>query len=155
LETLLEREITNYRQLKSLEAQKTQILIEGEIDNLIPLIQEQENLSQDLRLLEQRRRDLQAACAEENGMDITSTLGDLVKQTPESGGGLAFLRQELLDLVKDIDRSNRNNEVLLKQNLSHIKELFNIITGKSLKLSYGATGQNENLGQRVILDQSA
>lgn len=156
LERLLSAEIENYVQLKCLESEKTDFLIKGEIDGLMLLIKDQEGLANDLRLLEERRRACQSACAEENGLDKMSTLGDLVKEIPEElVGNLASLRRTFLDEVKEIDRINRNNEFLIKQNIDHIKELFNIMTGKSVKLSYDLHGENANLGHRIIMDQSA
>ena len=156
LERLLGAEIDNYRQLKRLESEKTDSLIKGEIDGLMLLIKDQEGLANDLRLLEERRRTCQAACAEENGLDKLSTLGDLVKQCPkEFEESLTMLRRTFLDEVKEIDRLNRNNEFLIKQNLDHIKNLFNIMTGKSVKLSYDLHGENANLANRIIVDQSA
>jgi flagellar biosynthesis/type III secretory pathway chaperone len=156
LQQLLEAEVENYTLLKALEGQKRELLIAGEVENLLLLSQEQEILSFDLRELEKRRKVTQSACAEEFALDKLSTLGDLLPHLPAPEGQEIFeLRQKLLDLVKEIDRLNSNNGYLIRQNISHVRELFDIVSGKSIKLSYGAQGQNANLGQRIILDQSA
>ena len=160
LNQLLNLEAENYERLKEIELSKTETLIQGDMDQLLNLLKDQEALAASLQDLQNRRLETQKACAEENGLDSLSTLGDLVQQLlsldkDETNEGLAILRQKLLDLVKELSRLVHNNEILIVQNLDHIKGVFNIVSGQALKLSYGDKGENTNLGQRIILDKSA
>jgi flagellar biosynthesis/type III secretory pathway chaperone len=154
---LLTIENENYESLKQIEAKKTEVLVQGDMTLLFSLLNEQEGLANSLQNLQKRRLQLQKACAEEKGMDSLSTLGDLVKQfeASELTDSLTKLRQDLLDLVKELGRLTHNNEILILQNIEHIKEVFNIMTGQTVTLSYGDKGENTNLGQRAILDKSA
>lgn len=154
---LLTLETENYSSLKEIEELKTNVLIQGDMTDLFTLLKEQEDLANSLTSLQKRRLHVQKACVEEKGLDNLSTLGDLVKHldSTESTERLTMLRQQLLDIVKELARLTHNNETLIVHNLDHIKEVFSIATGQHLTLSYDQKGSNTNLGKRVMLDKSA
>lgn len=157
LNQILTLEEVNYESLKEIEADKTEVFIQGDVNKLFALLKDQEDLAASLQTLQKKRLELQMACAEEKGIDKKSTLGDLIKvlDANEESETLIKLRQKVLDLAKELSRLVRNNEVLIHQNLDHIKDVFNIVSGQSLKLSYGEKGESTNLGKRIIMDKTA
>lgn len=121
----LERLVDDYQQLRDLLRQQQQDLLDRDLDGLEERVEAQQTV---LRELEPRRKDVREQLADLLGSDETPQLEDLVESLDgtELGQELDRMHGRLKEMIRDVQRLNDENSILLSNRLQAQERLFEL-----------------------------
>lgn len=128
---LLDNLIQLHKALYTLAVQKKDVLIKGDVDELVAITKQEQKLIQAVGSAEEARQAVAAhlfaflGFTRDNG-----TLSDLIKLTTsaEEKMRLTTYRDELMRIVSELRDANELNQQLLEQSLSFVNMTLNLIT---------------------------
>jgi hypothetical protein len=135
---LLNKETALYEEILKLSKNKTDVIIQGKINELESITRLEQMLILQIGKLEEEREKLVDAIAAQIGMKPSEvTLSGLEKLFPkERAEKLKTCHSRLPGVVRELGEANGLNSKLIKNSLDYIDFSINILT------SVGATGNN-------------
>lgn len=146
----LEKENVAYQELHELSAQKTDIIVKGDIQALNDIVEKEQILmTNKVQPLEKKRqectRDI-ATVISRKPEDLTlSKLTELMVGQPEAQRRLGEIHDKLHETMKRMKKVNDMNKVLLKESLELVEfdiNLFNSVRQAPLTANYDKNAYN-------------
>lgn len=128
---ILDRQLDVHRLLLELNEQKRQVIVSGDVENLMQITQKEGKLIRLSEQLETERADAVQAYMRSRNMYVTTaitiqTLSKIAVRLEEKQA-LAERRDELLRLIGRIKETNDLNRQLLEQSLAYINYSLDIL----------------------------
>ena len=144
---ILKAEYTLYQDLSKLSEEKTDLIVEEEIEKLEDAIIEEQKLVEQLKQLERKRKQLTGE------RSLTTFIADA---NPKSKERLEDLRNKLLEVTTKLKETNQLNNKLLKNALQLTNLNLNLLTNNSKQGTYGKQGSiEEEQGSQSMLNHKA
>ncbi|QQY79146.1 flagellar biosynthesis/type III secretory pathway chaperone [Keratinibaculum paraultunense] len=131
--SILEKERDILYELKDITFEKTDILVENQVEKLENVNKLEENLINQMATFEEERLKLMYNW----GLDINMTLNKVIENIPDEGNELEVLKEELLELMMDIQSRNALNNDLILENLQWLDFNMNLISNAQGPTTYG------------------
>lgn len=158
METLIEtlnKEVVEFKQLLELSLQKTPIIVEGNLQELTRITDEEQYVVSRVNKLDKERAENMADIANVLNKDVqTLTLKQLIgmlDNRPAEQRELAEVHDKLQDLTKQLQRANLQNSELIKNALEMVQFDMNLIQAsrtapQTANYNKGAYNAGVNLG---------
>ena len=130
---ILKEELNILRNLNDLTYGKTDIIIANEVEKLEEITKKEENLINEIALKEKEREELLYNW----GLKKDISISEIIEKTPEGKEELNILKEELLNLLKDIQSRNLVNNELIQENLEWLDFNMNLIYNIQTPPTYG------------------
>jgi flagellar biosynthesis/type III secretory pathway chaperone len=144
---LLDNLIQLHKALQTLAVQKKEVLIKGDVDQLLAITTQEKKLIKAVNTAEDTRQSLVAHMFAEQGIHRDNgTLADLIKLTtsPEEKTRLLKARDELTRIVSELQKANELNQQLLEQSLSFVNMTLDLVTDSPEDdFFYGRTARSD------------
>jgi len=132
---ILENEVSEYENLVVLSTQKTPVIIQGDLNALQTITDEEQIVVGRIQHLERKREEVIGDIANVINKDVNDlklvNLIEMLRNRPEESGRLAKVHDELKDVVHRMERVNEQNRELIKNALEMIE--FDMTVIQSLK----------------------
>jgi flagellar biosynthesis/type III secretory pathway chaperone len=128
---LLDNLIQLHKALYTLAVQKKDVLIKGDVDELVAITRQEQKLIKAVGSAEEARQAVVARLFASLGFTRDNgTITDLIKLTTsaEEKMRLTTYRDELMRIVSELRDANELNQQLLEQSLSFVNMTLNLIT---------------------------
>jgi flagellar biosynthesis/type III secretory pathway chaperone len=128
---ILDNLINLHRALYTLAMQKKDVLIKGDVDELMKITQQEQKLIKAVGAAEAARMETVKELFAEQGLSLSEgTLAELIKLTTvaEEKTRLTNYRNELLRIVSELRDANELNQQLLEQSLSFVNMTLDLLT---------------------------
>lgn len=128
---LLDNLIRFHKALYTLAAHKKDVLVKGDVDELVAITRQEQKLIKGVTAAEAARQTLVQELTEKKGFALQEgTLAELIKLTTsaEEKTRLASYRDELVRIVAELREANELNQQLLEQSLSFVNMTLDLIT---------------------------
>ncbi|MDR7856924.1 flagellar protein FlgN [Tissierella sp.] len=147
LEIILEKELTVLMSLKEISFEKTDMIINHQIQDLEKTTKKEEDLINEMALLEESRERL----LDTWGVAIDTPISDVIERVPEDNKGLIDLKDKMTLAFEELYVRNTLNNDLIRENLDWIDFNMNLITNSSNNPSYGLN--NKKTSGNSIFDR--
>lgn len=154
----LEKLIAGHKDMLALAEKKRDVIISGQIDGLQALLQEESNLMEQLADLEQERltcvREMVPTSADAKQVTLSQLLGQMSEQDRDTIQGQM---KELLHIIEQLKQENAQNEMLVRDSLSHVQHTLNVLTVSPTEdyLYHPKEQQTEPKGTSGLFDRKA
>lgn len=150
LKELLDKELIVLKKLESISFEKTDIIINNQLERLEEIIKLEEELISEIGLLEIGRMGL----LDTWGVAVDTSLSNVIERVVEDKEELVHIRNSMGEILEKLGiRNNLNNE-LITENLDWIDFNMNLVAGIETPTSYGK--DNNELpkpGGNIIFDR--
>lgn len=147
---ILKEELNILYILKELTYEKTDIIINNEVENLEKITKKEEELINKMGIAEKNRLQLMDSW----GVDIKTPLTQVIEKVSEGKDELIEIKDKLVSSLDDIRRRNNINNELIKDNLQWLDFNMNLISNIQTPTTYGKkdkeTGPNSSLFDRKV-----
>ncbi len=140
LMSILERERDILCKLKGITFEKTDILVENQVEKLENMNKLEEDLINQMATAEEERLKLMYNW----GLDIDITLNKVIENIPDEGNELEDLKEELLELMIDIQSRNALNNDLIIENLQWLDFNINLISNVQSPPTYDKENKKQS-----------
>lgn len=136
---ILKEELDALISLKELTYDKTDVIVNNQVEELQEIIKKEEELINRMALAEEERINLLYSW----GVEKNIPLSRLVEKVPEGKEELTDLGEKLFNLLEDIKIRNDLNSQLIEENLQWLDFNINLLTSASTSATYdkGEKGQ--------------
>lgn len=132
---ILENEVSEYENLVVLSTQKTPVIVEGNLEALQKITDEEQIVVGRIQHLERNREEVIGDIANVINKDVKDlklvNLIEMLRDRPQESGRLAKVHDELKDVVHRMERLNEQNRELIQNALEMIE--FDMTVVQSLK----------------------
>lgn len=129
LSAVMARLIHLHRQLLAVADRKREVVISGEIDPLQSLLKEEAGLIDQVQDAEEERLQAMARYVSDAEDVRQVTLSGLVERmAPREREKIREQMEELTALVRQLKRTNEQNETLVDQSLQYVRHTLNVLT---------------------------
>ncbi len=132
---ILENEVSEYENLVVLSTQKTPVIVEGNLEALQKITDEEQIVVGRIQHLERNREEVIGDIANVINKDVNDlklvNLIEMLRDRPQESGRLAKVHDELKDVVHRMERLNEQNRELIQNALEMIE--FDMTVVQSLK----------------------
>jgi flagellar biosynthesis/type III secretory pathway chaperone len=128
---LLDNLIQLHKALYTLAQQKKEVLIKGDVDELVAITRKEQQLVKGITAAETARQQVVQELSAEKGFVLQEgRLAELIKLTTsaEEKQRLSSYREELIRLVTQLQQANELNQQLLNQSLSYVNTMLDLLT---------------------------
>lgn len=144
--TILETENSEYERLIELSQKKKQVIIDGNIPGLEEITDKEQNITGNIKNLENRRIEIMndmAIVLSKDAKDLTLTnmIAFLNKQ-PHEQQRLQEIRDKLKETLRKMGEINQQNEMLLQQALEMVE--FDLTLFKSMRQAPTTANYDKN-----------
>jgi len=147
LEEILKEELKVLKELQIITQEKTQIIIDEDLDKLQNTTKEEEEYINNIALLELKREEL----LDNWGMDRLLPLSVLISKMPEGEReSLESIGEDLFHILSDIDEKNQLNNTLIRDNLEWIDFNLNLLTSTQVPTTYGKDKSDLNQSKSIF-----
>lgn len=149
LTIILKEELNILHSLKEITYEKTDIIIANEVEKLEEITKQEEDLINRIALKEKEREELLYSW----GLKKDTSISEIIEKTPEGKEELNTIKDELLNLLKDIQSRNLVNNELIQENLEWLDFNMNLIYNIQTPPTYGdnkKTRGNNSLFDRKV-----
>lgn len=155
LQKVLKEEILVYRELLSIMNEKTDVLIDGNIEKLDKMTTHENNIINKLNEFENLRNKVIFNIQHRRGIKEELDISMLLKLLDdEDGMELSNLRDEFLEVLSQIKEKNILNSSLIKDSLDYVNLNINMMTENEDEITYG--NKNKKIkSTRSIFNQKA
>jgi len=146
-------DIYNHMLVKSKE--KTDIIVNGKVDELDKITKLEKTLVSDIAKLERERETLVNKIANEIGVSPDqATMSELIKRLDKNETGkLEGLRKKISDTLNELKRINDLNSMLIKNSLEYAEFSLNILSAARVSdNNYGNSGKVSGSKNRSFFD---
>lgn len=153
---IFNEELKAYKDLLKLASQKTEVLINADVNILDEITQVEQSIVIELgKLEEQRNKILNESFKEspEKNLNARSIADKLPK---EQSGIFSRTCEEMKAVLKELEEKNKINERLIKKALDYINFSINVLTDVGqVNPSYSSDGQSHKQRAYNIIDKKA
>ena len=151
---VLEQEIAEYKKLLNLSREKTQIVVNNDVEALVKLTDKEQVCVDNVSVLDKKRQTAMKDVADVmNKNPATFRLTDLIEllsARPAEQKRLAAIVDELRDTAHNIDLVNNQNRELIKNALDMVEFDLNLVRGmKAAPETAQYTSGGYNAGSRL------
>lgn len=143
---VLHDEETGYQRLLSMADAKKESIIRGEVDVLEKITEDEQEISSDLKALENKRlhvlRDMAVVLGHDGETLTVTQMADLLKDQPKEQEALIRARDSLTQTASQMQFANQQNQVLLQQALEMVE--FDLTLFKSMKQAPETANYDKN-----------
>lgn len=147
---ILKEELNILYILKELTYEKTDIIINNEVEKLEKISKREEELINKMGIAEENRLQLMDSW----GVDMKTPLIQVIEKVPKGKEELIELKDELASSLDDIRGRNNINNELIRDNLQWLDFNMNLISNIQTPTTYGKkdkeTGPNSSLFDRKV-----
>jgi len=155
LTEILDKEASIYEAILKLSREKTDIIVNGKVNELEGITKVEQSMILQLGKLENERERIVEEIAAQLGIPAEEvTVSRLEKMLPkDQSAELKDCQQKMTDIINDLRHTNDVNSKLIKNSLDYIDFSVNILTnaGSSGDI-YGKSGQSNDSKQRNFFD---
>ncbi|MCF6463967.1 flagellar protein FlgN [Clostridium sp. Cult1] len=130
---VLKRELDILFRLKELTFDKTDIIINNQVEELEEIIKKEEELINTMANTEEERVNLMNNW----GVDINTPLSEVIQRIPEGKEELNRIGEELSKSLEEIQSRNNINSQLINENLQWLDFNMNLLTNTYTPTTYG------------------
>jgi len=148
--TTLDMQVKEYEKLLELSNKKTPIIIEGNIDKLTKITDEEQSVVDRIAALDSKRVSITKDIANVVNTDVEtlklSVLIGILERQPAEQQKLAKIVDELTSVVKNVKLVNDNNRELISHSIEMVEfdlNLFKSMRQAPVTNNYGANGIND------------
>ena len=148
---LLSQEVDLLEKLHSVLVSQQEALVEGDVERISALVEEQISVLNLVGEVEARRKALLAACGSDEGKPIR--IDALIDIAPDYlATRLSSIRTALREVIEAIGKVNSQNGMLINQSLAYIDNTIKMIAGEDQTSTvYTPNGEvTRNTGQIAI-----
>ncbi|NLY18215.1 MAG: flagellar protein FlgN [Clostridiaceae bacterium] len=152
---VLDYEDRLYNQLYTIAESKTEMIINGDIENLQTAVGKEQKLTGDLNKLKDAREKIVGQIAIKNGKNPDKVVvRDIIEKLSENQANrLSDVSGKLKKTIDRLKVKNDLNQKLLQNALEYIDFSLNLLTEPSLQVpQYGPKGYEQGKKNRVVLD---
>lgn len=155
----LEKQKAYYEAINELSGQKTEVVLNRDIQSLNKIVEAEEVLLVKIGQEEQKRMEIASSLAKSLGMseeDITiSGLIRELKDRNEDTTTIEEVSEGLVDVIEKQKVYNKTNMRLIENNLNYIKEVIQkVVIGDGSENMYNPKGQRTITQKTNIIDES-
>lgn len=132
IEKLLKDEVEALQELKDIAFEKTDIIIQNDIQELQLITKREEELANDINKLERQRQNLFHIW----GLAKDTPISSVIENLPDDPTILIHIRENMTKLIEEVDIRNKLNNDLIRENLDWVDFNMNLITSMSSSPSY-------------------
>lgn len=147
---VLKEELEILYALKKLTYEKTDIIINNQVEKLEELTKREKELVESMIRVEKQRLNLMDSW----GVGVNTSITQVIENIPEGKEELIELKDELANILKDIQERNQINQELINDNLQWLDFNMNLISNIQTPTTYGKgdkkTGANNSLFDRKV-----
>lgn len=132
LMNLLKEELEVLKALKELTYDKTDVIVENQIEKLQEIIKKEEELINKMAIKEEERLNLLYNW----GINKNTPLSQVVEKLPEGKEELMDLGEDLSNLLEEIKIRNDLNGQLIEENLQWLDFNINLLTNATTPATY-------------------
>ncbi len=152
---ILKKQLELYKEILKISEDKTDIIVKDKVDELKPMVDREETLVQEYIGLEKQRIGIIKAFAESKGITKLLRIDDLCEYFPADADEMQKLKQEILEVTKNIKVKNAVNEELVKNSLDYLNFSIGLISGTNRGTgTYGKGGNSLEGEARNFFDLS-
>lgn len=160
LQEALEKELNMYKEVAKLVDGKTNIIVKGKVKELDEITKKEQQLISQMGTFEKIRRAIFVNISNEINIKEPTSLSELLLHLEEKGidsnilNGIDKIRNELLEVIGQINEFNKLNEKLIKQSLDYINLNMELLTSLNEQVNhYGSKATTENTkANKSLLD---
>jgi flagellar biosynthesis/type III secretory pathway chaperone len=151
---ILTAELEAHERLLDLKRREREELIRGSADGLLAVVGEIEDVAARIGKLEERRR---AACRKVEGVPgveraVSSVAETLDRFRGESDGWSETCRARFEEVLRDLQRMNRENGYLVRGSLHWVNDHLRILSGAGPgRGTYDGSGETKSAGRESVL----
>ena len=150
LKELLEKELIALKKLETIAFEKTDIIVNNQVEKLEELIKEEESLINEIGLLEVARIQL----LDTWGVAVDIPLSNVIEKVLEYREELVHISNNMSEILEKLNIRNSLNNDLIRENLDWIDFNMNLIAGIEQPTSYGKDNKdNLKAGGNSIFDR--
>ena len=129
--SVLEEECTSYERLLELSMKKTQIIVQGDLEGLQKITDEEQIIVGDINRQDAKRQETTKDIANVLNKDVTNLkladIVDLLEARPVEQKQLATVHDRLKDVTKRMAMINEQNKELIRHSLEMVEFDLNLI----------------------------
>ena len=151
LQEALEKELNMYKEVAKLVDGKTNIIVKGKVKELDEITKKEQQLISQMGTFEKIRRAIFVNISNEINIKEPTSLSELLLHLEEKGidsnilNGIDKIRNELLEVIGQINEFNKLNEKLIKQSLDYINLNMELLTSLNEQVNhYGSKATTDN-----------
>ncbi len=129
---ILKEELKELESIRDISYEKTDIIMNNEVETLQKMTKEEERLILKIAALEDKRLKL----FDSWGVNKNTPFSEIIERVPEGREDLIQIRDRLNSLLFDIKARNDINKELIKENLEWLEFNINLITQRSTPTTY-------------------
>lgn len=150
LEELLDKELIALKKLEGTAFEKTDIIVNNQVEELEELVRQEEDLINEIGLLEVGRMQL----LDTWGVVADTPLSNVIERVVEDKGLLIHISNSMGEVLEKLNIRNSLNNELITENLDWIDFNMNLIAGTEQPTSYGKDKQEDlRTGGNSIFDR--
>lgn len=150
LKELLDKELIALKKLEAISFEKTDIIVNNEVEKLEEIVRQEEELINEIGLLEVGRTKL----LDTWGVAVDTPLSNVIERVVEDKGQLIHISNSMGEVLEKLNIRNDLNNDLITENLDWIDFNMNLITGIETPPSYGKDNkENPKPGGNSIFDR--
>lgn len=130
---ILKEEVDSLKAIRGVAYEKTDIIINNQIENLEKTTKKEEELINKMARSEERRLNL----LDTWGVDKGTPLSKIIEKIPEDKEDLIEIGEELVSFLEDIQHRNTVNGELINENLQWLDFNINLMTTVETPSTYG------------------
>jgi flagellar biosynthesis/type III secretory pathway chaperone len=147
---ILKEELEVLHVLKELVYEKTDIIINNDIEKLEKLTKKEEEFINKMAIVEEKRLKLMDSW----GVGDNISISDVIEKIPEEKKDLMEIKNRLFSVFSDIKGRNEINNKLINDNLQWLDFNMNLISSVQTPTTYGqenkGSGANNSLFDRKV-----
>ena len=148
LKELLDKELIALKKLEAIAFEKTDIIVNNQVEKLEELLGQEEDLINEIGLLEVGRTEL----FDTWGVAVDTPLSNVIERVVEDKSQLIHISNSMGEILEKLNTRNTLNNDLITENLDWIDFNMNLITGIENPPSYGKDNKS-NPGGNSIFDR--
>lgn len=148
---LLEQELKILEELLVISEEKTEILVENDVEKLESVLPKEEELIKGIVSLENERMSV----LNNWGVAMETPISDIINKVPEGSEELKELGDKLSDVMSKLKRKNDLNNSIMQENLDWLDFNLNLITSTQAPVGYDDENRETSAGDRSIFDTKA
>ncbi|HHV99313.1 MAG TPA: flagellar protein FlgN [Clostridiaceae bacterium] len=152
---VLKQQSDIYDYLLAKSKEKTDIIVNGKVDELDKITKLEKTLLSDIAKLERERETLVNKIAGEIGISPEqATMSELIRRLDKNETGkLEVLRKRVSEVLKELKRINELNSILIKNSLEYAEFSLNILSAARVTdNNYGNSGKVSGSKNRSFFD---
>ena len=150
LKELLDKELIALKKLEAIAFEKTDIIVNNQVERLEEFVSLEEDLINEIGLLEVGRMQL----LDTWGVAIDTPLSNVIERVVEDKSQLIHISNSMGQVLEKLNIQNNLNNDLITENLDWIDFNMNLIAGIEQPRSYGKNDKdNPKTGGNSIFDR--